>query len=375
MAQTLYVPLLLIALCSISECVQRQYHFIKEKKNWTEAQRYCREKYTDLATVDNTNYMIKSEKNVLVWQRIKSFNYRFRQKIWIGLQRMSVYKWHWSSGDPVLFLNWASGQPVNSDNCAVVRNGQWTVWPCNAISSFICSTSTGLVFVNQSMNWRAAQSYCRQNHIDLVSVRNQNESQQLENFINGRNSSGSAVWIGLFRDTWQWSDQSNSSFRYWDTTQPDNYKDHEDCTVTTQKGLGQWADFSCDNQFPFVCHEDKLIVIQQKLSWSEALRYCRQNHVDLVSVQSVEMQRRVMNVVKLASTEAVWLGLHNYCSMNMWLWLSGDMVCYQNWAPGNGSTPENCKLENRKGAVQSGGDQTWISLPESHRLNFICTNY
>ncbi|XP_056318540.1 lithostathine-1-alpha-like [Danio aesculapii] len=164
------------------------------------------------------------------------------------------------------------------------------------------------------MNWRDAQSYCRQNHIDLVSVRNQNENQQLEKFINDRSLSGSAVWI------------------------------------------------------------DKLIVIQQNLSWSEALRYCRQNHVDLVSVQSVEMQRRVMNVVKLATTEAVWLGLHNFCSMNMWLWVSGDMVCYQNWAPGNGSTPENCKLENRKGAVQSGGDQTWISLPESHRLNFICTN-
>lgn len=129
------------------------------------------------------------------------------------------------------------------------------------------------------------------------------------------------------------------------------------------------------SSFCFVLCPDKLIVIQQNLSWSEALRYCRQNHVDLVSVQSVEMQRRVMNVVKLASTEAVWLGLHNYCSMNMWLWLSGDMVCYQNWAPGNGTSEEDCEPTVRSGAVQSGGDQTWISLPESHRLNFICTNY
>ncbi|KAK2892400.1 hypothetical protein Q8A67_012388 [Cirrhinus molitorella] len=86
-----------------------------------------------------------------------------------------------------------------------------------------------------------------------------------------------------------------------------------------------------------------------------------------------EIQRRVMNVVKGASTAAVWLGLHNYCIMNMWLWVSGEMVCYHNWAPGNGTTQENCKLENRKGAVQSGGDQRWISLPESHKLNFICS--
>ncbi|NP_001314983.1 uncharacterized protein LOC555676 isoform 1 precursor [Danio rerio] len=369
MAQTLYFPLLLIALCSISECVQRQYHFINEGKNWTEAQRYCRENYTDLATVDNMNDLI---------QLMKSVN---DGRVWIGLQRMS--NWHWSSGDPVLFLNWASGQPASISDCTVMYNGQWINEACSNTHFFICfQMSGGLVFVNQLMNWRAAQSYCRQNHIDLVSVRNQNENQQLEKFINDRNSSGSAVWIGLFRDTWQWSDQSNSSFRYWSTGEPNNVGGNEDCAMISQYPQGLWNDIPCHFQFPFVCHQDffvlhkdKLIVIQQNLSWSEALRYCRQNHVDLVSVQSVEMQRRVMNVVKLASTEAVWLGLHNFCSINTWLWVNGDMVCYQNWAPGNGSTPENCKLENRKGAVQSGGDQTWISLPESHRLNFICTNY
>ncbi len=123
----------------------------------------------------------------------------------------------------------------------------------------------------------------------------------------------------------------------------------------------------------FVWFPDKLIVIRENLTWSEALRYCRQNHVDLVSVHSEEMQHEVMNVVKRASTAAVWLGLHNYCIMNMWLWLSKEIVCYQNWAPGNGTTPENCKLEKMKGAVQSGGDQRWISLPESHKLNFICS--
>ncbi|XP_068078565.1 macrophage mannose receptor 1-like [Danio rerio] len=367
MAQTLYFPLLLIALCSISECVQRQYHFINELKTRTVAQQYCREKYTDLATVDNMNDVNQLIKFVKVNDR----------GVWIGLQGTNDIKWHWSSGGPVLFLNWASGQPYSRNNCTFTKNGQWYVGACNATWTFICyNMSTGLVFVNQMKNWRDAQSYCRQNYIDLVSVRNQNENQQLEKFINDNQISGSAVWIGLFRDPWQWSDQSNSSFRYWKPGVPYS-PDDTHCGAVEMFDQGQWSDYSCSGsqQLPFVCHEDKLIVIQQKLSWSEALRYCRQNHVDLVSVQSEEMQNEVMNVVKLASTEAVWLGLHNYCSMNMWLWVSGDMVCYQNWAPGNGSTPENCELENRKGAVQSGGDQTWISRPESHRLNFICTNY
>ncbi|XP_048048539.1 C-type mannose receptor 2-like isoform X2 [Megalobrama amblycephala] len=250
MEQTLYFILLLIALCSVSECVQRQYHFINMMKNWTEAQRYCRENYTDLATVDNMNDMNELKKSV---------NDGGVQYVWIGLQKTGVDKWQWSSGDPALYLNWAPGQPEGRDDCAYMMYGQWNDLPC-------------------------------------------------------------------------------SDTRY------------------------------------FICNNNKLILIKENLTWPEALRYCRQNRVDLVSVHSEEMQRRVMNVVKQASTEAVWLGLHNYCSMNMWLWLSGEIVCYQNWAPGNGVEPEDCRLEKRKGAVQSGGDQRWISLPETRKLNFICRN-
>ncbi|XP_067256884.1 C-type mannose receptor 2-like [Chanodichthys erythropterus] len=293
--------------------------------------------------------------------------------VWIGLKKTSVDEWQWSSGEPALYLNWSTGQPDGRDEeCAVMKNGQWNDYSCSNSQTFICNnTNTGLVFVNQQKNWRGAQSYCRQNHIDLVSVRNQNENQQLQKFINDSHISGD-VWIGLFRDSWQWSDQSDSLFRYWRSGEPGNENDN--CVlITSNDALRDWNDVPCSEQYPFVCHEEKLILIKQKMTWSEALRYCRQNHVDLVSVHSEEIQRDVMNVVKWASTGAVWLGLHNYCSMNMWLWLSGEIVCYQNWAPGNGTEPEDCRLEKRKGAVQSGGDQSWISRPETDRLNFICS--
>ncbi|XP_067303680.1 C-type mannose receptor 2-like [Pseudorasbora parva] len=299
--------------------------------------------------------------------------------VWIGLQRTSVNKWQWSSGDPALYLNWGSGQPDGRDECAFMKNGQWEDGGCSDRLTFICSSSnnmsTGLVFVNQMMNWRDAQSYCRQNHTDLVSVRNQNEDQQIQKFINDSLISNN-VWIGLFRDSWQWSDQRNSSFRYWSAGEPNNARGNENCAAISKNVWGQWIDEPCNNPYPFVCHEDKLILIKENRTWSEALRYCRQNHVDLVSVHSEEMQREVMNVVKAASTAEVWLGLRHSCTVGIWFWVSGETVCYHKWAPGNGTGEEDCENTVRSGAVQSGGgDQRWISRPETHKLNFLCSRY
>uniref|UniRef100_A0A671Q0I5 Macrophage mannose receptor 1-like n=1 Tax=Sinocyclocheilus anshuiensis TaxID=1608454 RepID=A0A671Q0I5_9TELE len=316
-----------LVLSVFSSSALRQYEFVQMRMNCTDAQRYCRENYSDLASIYNSADVTELLKIVT-----KSADYA----VWIGLMETLRSEWKWSLGDPafytahdLLFRNWASNQPNNgSYYCAYMsQDGLWHDDNCNNQRSFICynDSSKGFVFVQQSMSWRNAQSFCRANHTDLSTVRSQSENQQIQQLIN------TGVWIGLFRDSWEWSDKSTSSFRNW------------------------------------------FILIKQNLSWSEAMTYCRQNHVDLVSVPSPQIEQRVMNVARRASTAAVWMGLHYYCSMNMWLWLRGEVVCYQNWAAGNGTRAHDCR-EQRAGAIQSAGDQRWVSLPSTIRLNFICTN-
>ncbi|XP_066512970.1 C-type lectin-like [Hoplias malabaricus] len=224
-------------------------------------------------------------------------------------------------------------------------------------------------FIPDAKTWREAQSYCRENYTDLTSVRNHSENQQIWS-ITTRNSN---VWIGLFYDSWQWSDQSNSSFRYWRSGQPDTQD--EKCAAVYMKDQGQWHDEKCEIMIPFVCYQNQLLLVNLTRTWKDALKYCRKNHVDLVSVLSEEVQSWVKELAQKASTDHVWLGLRHTCTLNFWFWVSGESICYQNWAPGNGTGGEDCRSGERSGAVGSSGGQQWVSLPQNQQLNFICSIY
>ncbi|XP_053350063.1 snaclec A9-like [Clarias gariepinus] len=145
---------------------------------------------------------------------------------------------------------------------------------------------------------------------------------------------------------------------------------------TPEIGESVWVPTYRDNCYKgslLRTEQTPLIVIKEEKTWREALRFCRQNHVDLVSLQSQEMQNRVELVIQNVSTNAssMWIGLRHTCALGFWYWVTGETICYQNWAPGNGTGGEDCGDVERTGAMLS-DSKKWISLPETQKLPFIC---
>uniref|UniRef100_A0A674N9Y4 C-type lectin domain-containing protein n=1 Tax=Takifugu rubripes TaxID=31033 RepID=A0A674N9Y4_TAKRU len=62
------------------------------------------------------------------------------------------------------------------------------------------------------LSWKEANNYCHKRGKDLARARSRTENQAVQEVLSGH---GSYFWIGLFRDGWTWSDQSDASFRYW----------------------------------------------------------------------------------------------------------------------------------------------------------------
>ncbi|XP_072315507.1 C-type lectin domain family 10 member A-like [Eucyclogobius newberryi] len=162
-----------------------EYHFIKEPKTWEEAQTFCRKFYTDLAKV----------KNMKELERLRAAA-DGGTDVWIGLHQTSDQnkKWHWSQ--PEVQYNegeaeWKEGQPDDEggvENC-VIR--QFDV------------------------------KYPTRYH----------------------------YWFGLSRDSWSWSDRSDSSFRNWNSDV--NPLKHKCAALRAQ---GRWESDTCDLKKPFICH-------------------------------------------------------------------------------------------------------------------------
>lgn len=106
---------------------------------WAEALRYCREKYTDLASVHNEEELNKLKTTASRY---------YKGHVWLGLYD-NIDSWKWSLeeegyyGDgEAEFGMWNSGKPNNKggyENCVQMEdNGFWSDVVCETHQKFVC---------------------------------------------------------------------------------------------------------------------------------------------------------------------------------------------------------------------------------------------
>uniref|UniRef100_A0A671PAH1 C-type lectin domain-containing protein n=1 Tax=Sinocyclocheilus anshuiensis TaxID=1608454 RepID=A0A671PAH1_9TELE len=125
------------AVLSSSAGAPRHKGFVsgQREKNWTEAQKYCREYHTDLASVRNQS------ENEQIQSIITD------KQAWIGLHRL----WVWSDNSTATFTHWKTNRPnnrgTNHDDCALIdHQGRWTDEDCTHQHPFVCYDENNSVF-------------------------------------------------------------------------------------------------------------------------------------------------------------------------------------------------------------------------------------
>lgn len=97
-----------------------------------------------------------------------------------------------------------------------------------------------------------AQKYCRTLNTDLANARNTSKNHRNQNITcYNVTSLENDVWIVVFKDSWSWSDQGNSSFRFWNSSKLSNIRRNQDYVSVMVNKSGKWNDVQCNSALPF----------------------------------------------------------------------------------------------------------------------------
>ncbi|XP_067302006.1 putative C-type lectin domain family 20 member A [Pseudorasbora parva] len=196
----------LSGLLSLTLCRPQEYVLITEAATWGNAQEYCRKNHVDLATVQsNEDWTGVTE----VGAEKKYYGYA-----WYGLYN-DINSWRWSYQDESLvFKAWYPSEPDNyasGEECvAIASDRTWRDRNCDLNKYFLCSDESEnatekIVLIKNFKTWLEAQQHCRKHYTDLVTIRSLDDNIQATKLTYAVYE----PWIGLYRDSWKWSDQAN----------------------------------------------------------------------------------------------------------------------------------------------------------------------
>uniref|UniRef100_A0A4W5N8D6 C-type lectin domain-containing protein n=1 Tax=Hucho hucho TaxID=62062 RepID=A0A4W5N8D6_9TELE len=245
------VGLFSTGLSILPSYLPHQFHFVNMKMTWTEAQSICRQNYTDLATIDDDMADMKKLNNTI------AATSSWGGSAWIGLYDII---WRWCLGNRNLkgMGFWLDGKPKQPYVCvSMMLNGSWHDDNCDSLWPFVCydekqtKVIKRYILITVKKTWSEAQSYCRKEHTKLASVTN---AAEVEAILKPDNNQ--PVLFDLKKYCGVWSDQSGSSYRNWDSDEP-NWGDGGDYCGEV-KSSGMWNDAGCHHTKNFICYDGEL---------------------------------------------------------------------------------------------------------------------
>uniref|UniRef100_A0A914UUE3 C-type lectin domain-containing protein n=1 Tax=Plectus sambesii TaxID=2011161 RepID=A0A914UUE3_9BILA len=119
----------------------KSFCLVTTKATWFNALLYCQNIAAQgtLATISNA--FDQSQLNSIVFEhQAPCFDN------WIGANDINqLGTFQWSDGQPLVYTNWAPGQPDLNNRCTAAQlqtNGQWTTEPCGVDNCFVCQKYT-----------------------------------------------------------------------------------------------------------------------------------------------------------------------------------------------------------------------------------------
>ncbi|XP_017316426.1 macrophage mannose receptor 1 [Ictalurus punctatus] len=214
--------------------------------------------------------------------------------------------------------------------------------------------------------WTDAQTYCRNNYVDLATVQTDDDWERLnaEAERKGLTTNG---WVGMYLNVvlWYWSYKNvliDFSVTNWAPGQPDNAGGDQSCCAVDSNGY--WLDYACTEVKPTICYDANVggfvAVPLPTLSWYGGQTYCRTYHTDLASADTLTDINQIQQLTAQQGTS--WFGLFR----DVWMWSDGTIPMGLKWGPG---LPNNIDHDDNCGSVNN---SLLMDRQCDNLFNFFC---
>uniref|UniRef100_A0A8V5GIS0 Lymphocyte antigen 75 n=1 Tax=Melopsittacus undulatus TaxID=13146 RepID=A0A8V5GIS0_MELUD len=319
----------------------------------------------------------------------------------------------WLDGKQVSFSRWSEDDEETSEECVFLdTDGFWKTSDCSSENrGVICYASEKKIekekvtqvkcphkikntpwisfrnncytFMITKNRWREMKSQeahhlCKKMNSEafVLSVRDEEENNFVTEQLHSFSGLATWVWLGVIYDdnkVLKWYDETYLTYNNWRLGRP-NIKKNSFFAGVNLDGFWDIYNYSqswhahhynvysilaCKIERPqqhkpplpeSIPHGNRTYrILQKKLTWYEALRECKQNGSDLVSVHSESQQLFLEDIVK-QDGYPLWLGLsiHDGSKANF-EWSDGSNFDYYPWELENSNTTENCVLLDTRG--------------------------
>ncbi|NWX97025.1 MRC1 protein, partial [Nothoprocta ornata] len=395
----------------------KEYYFSKEAMPMEKARDFCKTNGGDLAAIES-----ESERTFL-WKYC--FYKNLGNSFYIGLSVSLDRTFRWMDGSPVNYVAWAPNEPnfANDDeNCVVMysQTGTWNDLNCGSVERFICERHNATVRPpvvptspppqggcpenwvlfnnkcfrifgldeNDTLTWHAARNNCLHFQGNLATISKKETQAFLMSLLK---DAATDAWIGLNdinqEHTYLWTDGSPVYYTNW-AKGSRSYFSKDDCVFMIKNPIeqaGKWKDEDCKSSKSYICQktsdpklhssqptvpvfgfnnygDDRYEIINYKMSWEAAQKYCRDQYAELASILDPYVDSYLWLQI-LHRGEPVWIGLNSNTSHGHYIWSDRRRSRYHNWASGEPNKNTACVYLDLDGFWKTSScNETFFSL-------------
>ncbi|KAK7912618.1 hypothetical protein WMY93_012829 [Mugilogobius chulae] len=282
-----------------SSVLKRLYWYEFTPRTFQEADKFCRSEHNgSLATV-----VTDSDISVMDLKKFQA---------WIGLMKRGT--------------GWSEPQDGNDCGGVEYQSIEAFGFDCDAKNFIFCEGGVHTQPIYQrDKTWSEGNRSVRA-RMEILGLLNTDQLGSWSSILSEERDH--PVWIGLYHDgeAWKWSNGASSDYRNW-TGGSEPPSGSDSCVVVSSQTKTMSVQ-SCSEAFPFLCYRDNLVLLEEKMSWEQALEACgnispKHRLYSGTEYNATELESNAGRFQK-TSTSKVWVGLRFLGGS--WFWSDGGAV-------------------------------------------------